>query len=289
MKKPASRTLVAPQAMFDRSRVSSTSARSTVMTIGAVEAALTHVPATSAVRSSCTRSPARAVRLPAGRGRRGRQACTARGVFDPATGKEPARFRWRAVDRVSSPRRWSTDRARGLRRRRVSPPPCSGPVGLTASRPRSRTGSSTSASPSSTRLHPPPDMAMGGLQPGRLHLRDVPQPRVRSGPHGCRSAPAAGDVRTRPGGSDRARRRQSHNGMWDLALPAASSRVSAGCCASRCDAPGPSSCCTSPSTSAPTARPRCGSRAAGVRRRHRSRRPHWWRSTFCVVTSPATC
>ena len=45
----------------------------------------------------------------------------------------------------------------------------------------------------------------GRPAPGRRHLRDVPQPRVRPGADGRRAAQAAGDRRARPGRGDRRR------------------------------------------------------------------------------------
>ena len=74
------------------------------------------------------------------------------------------------------------------------------PTGLAAvRRARSRSGPSTSASPSSTRSPPPPGWRMGGLHPVVARLLDVPQPGVRPAADGRRPAPAAGDRRPRPG------------------------------------------------------------------------------------------
>ena len=46
----------------------------------------------------------------------------------------------------------------------------------------------------------------GRAAPGRVHLRDLPQPRLRPGAHGRRAAPPAGDLRPRPGRHHRQRR-----------------------------------------------------------------------------------
>ena len=70
---------------------------------------------------------------------------------------------------------------------------------------RSRSGASTSASPSSTRSPPPPGWRRGAA-PGGRGVLDVPQPRVRPVADGRRAAPARRHARAGPGGRHRRRR-----------------------------------------------------------------------------------
>ena len=81
----------------------------------------------------------------------------------------------------------------------------------------------------------------GRAAPGRRHLRDVPEPRVRPGADGRRAAPAAGDVRARP--------RRASPGRTGRATTACGTRR---CCRS---CPG----CGSPR---PATRPRCANCSA---------------------------
>ena len=73
------------------------------------------------------------------------------------------------------------------------------PTGLRRSPSASPSAPSTWASPSSTPLTSAAGLAMGGLHPVVARLRDVPQPRLRPAADGRRAAPAAGDLRARPG------------------------------------------------------------------------------------------